>query len=142
MQLRRFVPVMFLLVASLLAGCGPKTLPQKTTYPVHGAIRLNGEPAKFVMVTFTPVEPGKGMEAVGRTDEEGKFELRSYSNAENDGAAAGEYNVTIERVDPVKGGGLPAGKTATAVPRGGLTAKEPVTISEDETEPVIDFQSP
>jgi hypothetical protein len=120
----------------LLAGCGPKKLTQSPTFPVKGKILLDGQPASFVLVRFTPVD-NKGVEAVGRTDEEGAFELRTFAKEGFDGAAAGEYTVTVETWDPVRLGPIPGGGKATALPKTTMEAKEKAEVREEDNELVI-----
>ena len=82
--------------AGAVPGCGQKELAKKETYPAQGKLTYNGEPVQFALITLTPVDPAKGMPADARTDENGEFTLRTYSNEEPDGAVPGEYRVTIE----------------------------------------------
>ncbi len=65
--------------------------------PVEGQITLDGQPVKDAVVTFTPVLPPKGLEAVastGRTDEQGRYQLRLLSD-NRPGAVIGPHNVTV-----------------------------------------------
>jgi hypothetical protein len=116
------VSVVLFVLAGLVAGCGQRTLPQSQTYPVKGRILLQGQPASFVLVRFAPVG-NAGMEAIGRTDKDGYFELRT-GNEGHDGAVPGQYTVTIEDYDPIQNGPLPGGATATKVPEGTKKARE------------------
>src|SRR5689334_8229017 len=97
------------LAAWLLAGCGPRELPKKDTYPVQGKVTLHGLPAAFVIVRLEPAPQTKGVAAEATTKADGTFELRTYSNVDKDGAAPGEYRVVLEEYDPVRSGPLPAG---------------------------------
>jgi hypothetical protein len=125
-------------VAGLSAGCGPRTLPQKQTHPVKGRIILNGKPASYVLVRFSPTGT-EGVEAVGRTDRDGNFELRTYSNEGNDGAATGEYKVTIEDFDPVQGGDVPRGARGTKVPKGSMEAQQTYEIQAGDNELTVEL---
>jgi hypothetical protein len=127
---RRLLCLVVFVIASVVSGCGERTLPKNKVYQVRGVILLNGEPARYVMVRFHPVEPGP--EAVGKTDEEGRFELRTYSNEGNDGAVAGQHNVTIEEWNPVTSGGLPKDAKPTVVPNGSVTTSDPVTVEDND----------
>ncbi|HKI34536.1 MAG TPA: hypothetical protein VKA46_21955 [Gemmataceae bacterium] len=109
----RYLP---LAAVAMLAGCGPKQLPQNDTYSVQGQLRLHGQPAAFVIVHLEPTKPNKGVAAEGTTTADGNFELRTYSNEGNDGAVPGEYQVTLEEYDPVRSGPLPAGSKPTPIP--------------------------
>jgi hypothetical protein len=103
-----------LLSALLLSGCGPRELSKKETYPVKGKIVRQGEPVRFANVSFKTTEPPIH-EAVGRTDEDGTFELRTYSNAEPDGAPAGHYQLTVSPHN-LESGALPADAKPTKLP--------------------------
>lgn len=75
-------------LALVLAGCGGGDTP--TTYPVSGVVKYDGKPLANVAITFYPAE---GRPASGRTNEQGKFILTTFSP--DDGAVAGEHRVTI-----------------------------------------------
>lgn len=84
-----------LIVCTLsILGCGAD-LKERRTYPVHGRILYNGEPARYVIIELEPLKPGRGCAADGTTDGEGNFELRTYSNEGPDGAVPGDYKVTV-----------------------------------------------
>jgi hypothetical protein len=123
---------------ALLAGCGPKQLPKSETFPVNGTVRLHGEPARFVIVRLEPTTPGKGADAEGTTKEDGTFELRTYSNEDNDGAVPGQYKVVLEQFDPVRSGSLPKGAKPTALPNGGIDTGVIIEITTGPNEPLID----
>jgi len=78
----------------LMAGCGHKG---PKLYPVKGSVFINGEPAKDVNIMFTPVAPpedgGTPLSPAAATEEDGSFRLMSFEP--DDGAPAGEYQVTI-----------------------------------------------
>lgn len=101
-----------ILIPLMVLGCGQRELPKENLYPVSGKVEMNGAPVPFVMLTLTPTTKGKGTEATAKTGADGSFTLRTYSNEEPDGAARGEYKLTLEEWDPVKAGGLPRGATA------------------------------
>jgi len=66
-------------------------------HPVRGRVLFNGKPAAHAQVTFHPVGDA-GRDAVrptGRADDQGYFTLTSFRDG--DGAAAGEYRVTVVR---------------------------------------------
>ncbi len=136
--MRRAPLVAFLMVGVVLAGCGQKTLRQDTTYPVKGRILYQGQPARFVIVRFEPAGD-KGAEAVGRTDADGYFELRTFSNEGNDGGVPGEYKVTIEPFNPVRGGPLPAGAKPTAIPGAGVTTDGTVEIAAEDNDLTVEL---
>lgn len=70
--------------------------------PVSGTVTYDGDPLAHVHLSFQPVakdKSGFGPGSFGRTDEQGKFELRTvYPDAP--GALAGEHRVTISYEDP------------------------------------------
>jgi hypothetical protein len=137
----RRVSLLLLLVTDLLAGCGQRTLPQDSTYPVNGTIRLHGQPAAFVIVHFQPVHPGKGAEAVGISKEDGSFQLRTYAQDSFDGAVPAEYKVTLESWDPVQGqvGGIkpPPGVQPTEIGGTELDTGITVEVSSGDNAPEI-----
>lgn len=79
-----------------LAACGGgRNLPK--VYPVKGKILVNGQPAKECQIWFHPTaggDPASRTTPHGLTDQSGEFQVTSYYG--NDGAAEGEYVVTIE----------------------------------------------
>jgi hypothetical protein len=132
------VACLILGIALLTAGCGQKELAKKTTVPTQGTITYKGAPAAFVMVTLKPVEKGKGVQAHGRTNQDGTFELRTYSNEDPDGAVPGEYKVVLEEFDPVRGGRIPAGSTPTQLPPGELDTGVTVEVTSSGDNLTID----
>ena len=125
-----------------IVGCGgQRTLSTKQTYPVTGKLTMKGEPVAFAIIHFNPKD-GKGAEAKGYTAADGTFQLRTYSNSDMDGAAAGEYEVEVEPFNgPEFMGPQPkAGEKPTQIP---LEARKPsivVEIDENTTElPPIDL---
>jgi len=73
--------------ASLISGCSgsPKDLA-----PVKGTVKMDGEPLKDALVTFTPKA---GSTSYGRTDGNGKYEL--VYNRDTKGAEIGKHVVSI-----------------------------------------------
>jgi hypothetical protein len=90
-------------------------LAKKDVVPVHGKVLFNGEPVNYVLLELHPTDPAKGVVASGIVGADGEFTLRTYSNAEPDGAVPGEYKVSLENWDAVRAGGLPEGATPTKV---------------------------
>jgi hypothetical protein len=115
-SMRRLLVAMLCLSLTLLVGCGQRSLPVEKTYPAQGKVTIKGEPARFVIVNFEPVERGKGAPAHASTDAEGRFSLRTYSNDEPDGAVPGEYKITLEDFDPTRVGAVPEGEKPTKLP--------------------------
>lgn len=81
------------LISVLSLGCSkPGWL---ETYPVKGIVRVDGKPAKEVMLTFHPREQtaDRPYTPSGKTNENGEFSLSTFVT--DDGAPAGDYDVTI-----------------------------------------------
>lgn len=76
-------------------GCsgpsGPKTV------PVKGTLTINGQPAKDVMITFSPLDP-KSPVAAGEV-KGGSFELFAGSQGAK-GAVPGKYKVVLTQKQP------------------------------------------
>lgn len=74
----------------LLTGCnqGPHTV------PVHGTVKVNGEPLSEGVVMFYPTS---GRPATGQIAEDGSYTLTTLE--QGDGAMPGKYAVTIEAVE-------------------------------------------
>ncbi|WP_417384272.1 carboxypeptidase regulatory-like domain-containing protein [Gimesia sp.] len=62
------------------------------TYPVSGTVNFNGTPLEGATVVFQSTG-AQTQAAVGRTDKEGHFQMRTFE--EGDGAIAGEHSVAI-----------------------------------------------
>lgn len=111
----RSIAFLFVCLGLLGSGCGQRSLSVSKTYPATGRVTLQGEPAAFVLVTLKPADK-KGVEATGKTNENGEFELRTYSNTgDPDGAVPGEYTVVLTGYEPVKMGRIPPGSKPTKI---------------------------
>ena len=55
-SMRRLLVAMLCLSLTLLVGCGQRSLPVEKTYPAQGKVTIKGEPARFVIVNFEPVD--------------------------------------------------------------------------------------
>lgn len=96
-------------VASLLvSGCGGDSGPP--LYEAGGVVTYNGNPVKNATVTLTPNfdDTKTAPIATAITNEKGEFKLRSRGE---DGAAPGNYIVTIEKTE---GADEAAAKTSAA----------------------------
>ncbi len=84
-----------------LTGCGGAGYGE---VPVSGQVTYDGQPLPHVHLSFQPVskdESGFGPGSFGRTDAEGRFELRTvWPDAL--GAIPGEHRVTISYEDPTQ----------------------------------------
>jgi hypothetical protein len=108
------------LSAVLLGGCSrQRTLAPPTPQPVKGRITWRGEPVRYAMVNFDPVD-GHGAEADACTEADGTFELRSFANdGKKDGAVPAKYRVVLGFYDPnrfVAKRPLPRGAEPTPIP--------------------------
>jgi hypothetical protein len=132
----RTVFAIFCLAA--LAGCGSGFV------PVEGTVRLDGQPLPGAQVMFVPRSGGRP--ATGKTDTAGQFQLTT--DAPNDGALPGEYDVAVTAVAVSYAasaeGGEQTEKVRWIAPQrysvpatSGLTAK----ISAAERTPQLELQS-
>ena len=90
---RRAALLLLLGFALSAASCGgPK---RKPTYPAEGKLLINGQPAGGVTVFFYSADPNETepTRPFATTRSDGTFTLTT--SAENDGAPAGEYVVTL-----------------------------------------------
>jgi hypothetical protein len=129
------VPMLVVLGA---AGCGG-SLSQKTLYQVQGRVLVNGEPDRFVSVELTPEETGKGLQAEGHTDADGRFQLRTYSNEEPDGVAAGTYKVQVQNWNIQRYGAIPTDAKPTTISPEVTAATKVVEISGQQDDLVIEI---
>ena len=70
---------------------------RKPTFPVTGSVLIDKKPGEYARVIFHPVnpEPGEVVRPQGLVKSDGTFTLTTY--AENDGAPAGDYLVTVQQ---------------------------------------------
>ncbi len=85
----------FSLIAATIVGCGDG---YPARVPVSGAVTFQGKPLSGANITFLATA-SDGKSASGKTDENGKYQLSSYST--NDGAVAGDYIVTVAVLDMI-----------------------------------------
>jgi hypothetical protein len=131
------IGVLFVGLGFLSAGCGQRTLNVPKTVPASGKVTIKGAPAAFVLITLRPTS-GKGAEATGKTDQDGNFQLRTFSNTgEPDGAVPGEYTVALEGHNPVKMGALPKDAKATEI-KGEMDTGITIQITDGDNEIPID----
>jgi len=88
-----------LLVGSLLVfgGCGGRSA--KVEY-VEGVLTLGGQPLEGAAITFHP-KNGDGNEAAafGHSDASGGYKLSSVNGEPERGAIAGEYVITVSKIE-------------------------------------------
>ena len=97
--------VLFSIVAAFSAtGCNKADNDRVQVFPVNGQLQWNGKPLAEAFVVFHPRESGAtaAPAAHGQTDQEGKFRLTTYEAG--DGAAVGEYAVTVQHYELIKSG--------------------------------------
>ncbi len=94
----RLVAVLSCLLAIFLSGC--KSDGFEPPVPVSGKVTLAGKGVDGAMVTFLSKSGLRS--ASGTTDKEGNFKLTCVNT--NDGAAPGEYVVTISKQESKTGG--------------------------------------
>ena len=99
----RFV-LLALVALPLLAGCGNESQEPKLV-PVSGTVTLDGRPLSGAYVWLRPTGDTRGGGAVGRTNTDGKFEVKSPPRGL--GAVAGEYKVQISKLIMPDGSDFP-----------------------------------
>jgi len=84
--------------ALLIAGCGDRPI---DTSMAEGTVTFNGQAVEGANVMFSPVTAGSGSPAYATTDATGRFVLQTQQGAAGAGTTAGEYKVTISKVQMV-----------------------------------------
>jgi hypothetical protein len=84
-----------LLALALLVGAGCSGGNRVPLHPVRGQVLYNGSPVAGALVVFHPRAPvaGQAQKPLAYTDAEGRFRL--MTERPDDGAAAGEYTMTV-----------------------------------------------
>jgi hypothetical protein len=91
-------PLVFLIFAALMVGCGPKRRPTVETTKVSGTIQMDGKPLDGAQVNFL----GADFAGVATTDASGHYELD---------AQPGENKIYVTKMT-----GLPPGWDETMLP--------------------------
>ncbi|QDU59987.1 hypothetical protein Pan216_08240 [Planctomycetes bacterium Pan216] len=108
-----FAGVMGVLVC-LLNGCGGGQDPNRVpVFPVEGQVNYRGAPLDGAVVTFSPKQ-GQPT-ALGKTDAEGHFKLKTYGK--EDGAAKGDYVVMVTKLDIQESEEIPIDDPRYGVPQ-------------------------
>ncbi len=76
----------------MLAGCGGGG----ARVPVHGEVRLDGQPLAGVKVTFIPDKGTEGTSGFGETGTDGKFVVMDTMKGKP-GLAPGKYKVVVNK---------------------------------------------
>src|SRR5438128_11867021 len=87
-----------LALLAVLPACSRRSL-----YPVRGAVLVNQKPAEGALVVFHPIDDAEGTapKPRGNVQADGSFTLSTHEK--DDGAAVGEYVVTINWLDVSRG---------------------------------------
>jgi hypothetical protein len=85
------------LIALFQVGCGSPTGPK--IIPVSGTVKYKDAPVVGATVSFSTATSART--AIGITDANGKFKLTTINS--NDGAVAGEHDVSITKAPPKEG---------------------------------------
>lgn len=91
---RSLIPLLLVMICTACSGTSEDkwTKQRPPTYPVSGTVTFKGTPLEGATVVFQS-NGAQTQAAVGRTDKEGHFQLRTFE--EGDGAIAGEHRVAI-----------------------------------------------
>jgi hypothetical protein len=82
-------------LATMVTGCGQAKQPWEKVYPASGVVKFQGQPLAGAVVTLIPQDADfpNSVRPTAITDEDGAFEIGTYSTA--DGAPAGDYKVLV-----------------------------------------------
>lgn len=106
--------------------------------PASGQVLFQGKPLLNAQITTYPVS-GRGLPALGWTDEEGKFTLKTDIEGNYvEGATAGEHRVTVAAYQPASGPGAPALLTPQPYAAAG-TSPLRITIGSNPTDNEFQF---
>lgn len=134
-QHRYLVRASLLLASLAVVGCGQREVATVKTYPTRGRLLWKGEPVRFARIELDPVE-GNGAVASAQSDEQGVFEVRTFGNAEPDGAVPGEYLITVKPKAgiPPKYDDKTANPKATEVPSASQKTTTSVVVEAKEND--------
>lgn len=118
-----------LLVVLTAAGCGGKSEDLPETVAVSGVVTYQGKPVPEATIMLYPVQGRKP--ASGRTDEEGRFSLTTFS--QDDGALPGEHQVTVNAFQSTDEGVSMKSSIPTKYSTPGSSPLK-VTVSEEQPE--------
>ncbi|MDX1962672.1 MAG: hypothetical protein SFX18_05935 [Pirellulales bacterium] len=87
----------------LVVGCGKSQPERLATFPVEGRLLVNNQPLPHAQIILHPSAAGSpALAARAQTDKEGNFTVTTYETG--DGAATGEYKITVQHYPLVKNG--------------------------------------
>ena len=122
-----YLPLL-LVIALCSLGCGQSGLPVEY---VEGVVTLDGAPLEGATVIFSP-KASEGMVAAGRTQTDGSFTLNAQGAKPGTGTTAGDYNVTISKVE------MPEFvEISTDDPRYGTPEQERLQQEADNAKPIV-----
>ena len=132
-----------LMLAVILAGCGKAQQPWEQGYPASGVVKFQGQPLAGAVITLIPQDRDfpNSVRPTAVTDEEGAFEIGTYSTA--DGAPAGDYKVLVLHYPVVGAPDNPQAGPNDLPPQYAKaeTTTLKVTIDEEETElPTLELE--
>ena len=119
---------LLLVIALCSFGCGQSGTPIEY---VEGVVKLDGTPLEGATVFFSP-KGASGVGAAGRTQSDGSFTLNAQGSKPGAGTTAGDYNVTISKVEMPKFVGI-----STDDPRYGTPEQERLQQEADNAKPKI-----
>lgn len=102
-----FILALVMPMGFVTGGCSGG-LKRPAVHPVEGRVTFDGAPIEGVGVSFSPVVPGEGVAAFGKTLSDGSFRLTSTQGGlAGAGAMAGEYAVMFQKFMDVDPGDVP-----------------------------------
>ncbi len=126
---KKYFYLPLLLVITLCSsGCGQSGTPVEY---VRGVVTLDGAALEGATVIFSP-KASEGMVASGRTQTDGSFTLNAQGAKPGAGTTAGDYNVTISKVEVPEFVGI-----STDDPRYGTPEQERLEQEAANAEPTV-----
>lgn len=114
-MLRHSFCLLSLFAIAGVVGCADKPKPEVVPplEPVTGTVKLDGQPAEGIAVTFYPIGNNKGNPSSGITGADGGYTLVYRTGAA--GIPAGDYVALFSKMTAPDGSPIPAGKTSADV---------------------------
>jgi hypothetical protein len=108
------LPVALAVLAPLPCGCSHRG---PAVQMVLGRVTLDGQPVGGATVTFSPVDGGDGLPAVGVSQDDGSFKLTAVrGGAPERGTMVGDYTVTFMKLTHTPPGKEPPPPVAGPMP--------------------------